>query len=59
MFFKVCGGAYGTEDLASAMPPLYALLMVFFVPWLWSVPVALMSAELSLAVPHDAAFIEW
>jgi len=32
-YFLVCGGAYGTEDLASSIPPLFALLGVLCLPW--------------------------
>jgi amino acid transporter len=59
IFFLVCGGAYGTEDLVSSIPPFYALLAMALSAFVWSIPIALMTAELAIAVPHDAAYIEW
>jgi hypothetical protein len=33
VFFLVCGGAYGTEDLGGSIPPLYALTGILIIPW--------------------------
>jgi len=33
VFFLVCGGAYGTEDLGGSIPPLYALAGILLIPW--------------------------
>lgn len=33
VFFLVCGGAYGTEDLGGSIPPLFALAGIITVPW--------------------------
>jgi hypothetical protein len=33
VFFLVCGGAYGTEDLGGSIPPLYALSGILLIPW--------------------------
>jgi hypothetical protein len=44
VYFLVCGGAYGTEDLGGTIPPLFAILGVVIIPWIWSLPMALITA---------------
>jgi len=58
-FFCVAGGAYGLEDAVSAGGPLIALLGIILLPWLWSFPTALMTAELSTAMPEDGGYVIW
>eukprot|EP01087_Luapelamoeba_hula_P020671 TRINITY_DN7096_c0_g1_i1.p1 TRINITY_DN7096_c0_g1~~TRINITY_DN7096_c0_g1_i1.p1 ORF type:complete len:574 (-),score=79.81 TRINITY_DN7096_c0_g1_i1:186-1907(-) len=58
-YFLVCGGAYGTEDLASSIPPLFALLGLLVLPWFWSLPIALIVAELGSALPSSEGFLGW
>lgn len=58
-YFLVCGGAYGTEDLASTIPPFFALLGILCIPWLWSLPVALIVAELGTSMPSNDGFLGW
>jgi amino acid transporter len=53
------GGSYGTEDLAGAIPPLFALLGILIVPWLFSLPISLMTAELATAMPDKGGFFVW
>lgn len=43
VFFLVCGGAYGTEDLGGSIPPLYALAGIIIVPWVLTM----------IALPND------
>jgi amino acid transporter len=58
-FFCVSGGAYGFEDAVGAAGPMIALLALLIVPWLWSFPTALMTAELSSAMPEDGGYVIW
>ncbi|MBM2802708.1 MAG: family permease [Deltaproteobacteria bacterium] len=58
-FFCVAGGAYGLEDAVGAGGPLIVLLGIFILPWLWSFPTALMTAELSTAMPEDGGYVVW
>jgi amino acid transporter len=58
-FFCVAGGAYGLEDAVGAGGPMLALLALLVVPWLWSFPTALMTAELSSAMPEDGGYVVW
>lgn len=58
-FFCVAGGAYGLEDAVGAAGPLVVLLGILILPWLWSFPTALMTAELSTAMPEDGGYVIW
>ncbi len=58
-FFIVSGGPYGTEDVVRKAGYGGALLIFLLVPLLWSLPTALMVAELSSALPQEGGFYEW
>jgi amino acid transporter len=58
-FFCVAGGAYGFEDAVGAAGPAIALAALLVVPWVWSFPTALMTAELSTAMPEDGGYVVW
>jgi amino acid transporter len=58
-FFCVAGGAYGLEDAVGAGGPLIVLAGIIVLPWLWSFPTALMTAELSTAIPEDGGYVVW
>lgn len=59
IYFLVCGGAYGSEDLGSTLPPLYSLLGIVLVPWLFGFPLAMLTAELASAMPDAEGFMLW
>lgn len=59
VFFLVCGGSYGTEDLGGTIAPLYAILGIVVVPWLFSLPIALVTAELATSMTDQSGFIMW
>jgi amino acid transporter len=59
IYFLVCGGAYGTEDLGGAIPAFYGLLGILLIPWVWSLPIALIVAELGSAMPDTGGFLYW
>jgi amino acid transporter len=58
-FFCVAGGAYGLEDAVGAAGPMVVLLGILILPWLWSFPTALMTAELATAMPEDGGYVVW
>lgn len=58
-FFCVAGGAFGLEDAVGSGGPMLVLLMLLILPWLWSFPTALMTAELSSAMPEDGGYVIW
>lgn len=59
IFYEVSGGPFGIEDAVSASSPLYALLGFIILPFVWSVPEALVTAELSTAFPENAGYVTW
>ena len=59
MFFTVSGGAYGLEDMISLSGPGMAILLLIVTPIIWSVPAALMVAELGTAIPIEGGFYQW
>uniref|UniRef100_A0A7S1RJS1 Amino acid permease/ SLC12A domain-containing protein n=1 Tax=Alexandrium catenella TaxID=2925 RepID=A0A7S1RJS1_ALECA len=53
IFFEVSGGTYGVEPVVQkAGDPIYAVIGLALVPFLWSVPIALMTAEMCSAYPN-------
>lgn len=51
VFYKVSGGPFGCEPTVKAGGPFFALLGFVLFPLLWSVPEALVTAELGSAYP--------
>ena len=58
-FFAVCGGDYGLEDAVGAGGPSLTLAALLLVPWIWSLPIALMTAELGAMIPETGGYIVW
>ena len=58
-FFSVTGGPFGQELIVRAGGPLLALSGLVVFTLLWSVPEAIMTAELSAAYPEAAGFAAW
>jgi amino acid transporter len=58
-FFAIAGGPYGVEPLVKNGGALYAILGLLIVPWFWGLPTALMTAELSAALPESGGYIVW
>lgn len=57
-FFMVSGGPYGIEDILQAGYRTGLILLVAL-PFLWSVPTALMIGELASALPEEGGFYVW
>ena len=58
-FFWVHGGIYGNEAMLMAAPPAYVFVMLGIVPFVYSLPIALIVAELSTAFPEDGGYVVW
>jgi len=54
-----CGGPYGTEDYIGQVGPGLTILLLFVLPWVWSVPMALATAELSTRRPVEGGYYRW
>ena len=58
-YFMVSGGPYGLEDIIGDVGYGAALLILFALPFFWSLPTALMIGELAAAVPEEGGFYAW
>jgi amino acid transporter len=59
IYFMVSGGPYGIEDILGGAGYLKAILILLLLPFLWSLPTALMIGELASAIPADGGFYIW
>jgi amino acid transporter len=58
-YFMVAGGPYGLEDILGSAGYIRALLLLALVPFLWSLPTALMVGELASAIPAEGGYYVW
>jgi amino acid transporter len=58
-FFTTCGGPFGMEPLPSAVGPGLAVVLILVTPFIWSMPVALMVAELATLMPEEGGYYIW
>lgn len=47
------------EDAVAAAGPLFSLIGFLVMPLVWSLPEALVTAELATTFPSNAGFVEW
>jgi amino acid transporter len=59
IFFTTCGGAYGLEPLIGAAGPAWAIALIVVTPLVWSLPTALMAAELTTLMPKEGGYYVW
>ena len=59
IFYDVSGGPFGIEDAVSSGAPLLALIGFIVLPLAWSVPEALVTAELATTFPENSGFVAW
>ncbi|KAF7836979.1 putative polyamine transporter [Senna tora] len=59
IYFEVSGGPYGEEPAVGAAGPLLAILGFLIFPFIWSMPEALITAELATAFPGNGGFVIW
>lgn len=59
IFYEVSGGPFGIEDSVSTGGPLLALLGFMILPIVWSVPEALVTAELGTTFPENSGYVAW
>jgi amino acid transporter len=58
-YFMVSGGPYGIEDILGGAGFLKAIAILLVLPFLWSLPTALMIGELASAIPAEGGFYVW
>jgi amino acid transporter len=59
MFSYCTGGPFGLEDMVTTSGPGLTLVYLLLIPFFWSIPVSLVSAELTTAMPVEGGFYRW
>ncbi|GJM86540.1 hypothetical protein PR202_ga02408 [Eleusine coracana subsp. coracana] len=59
IFYEVSGGPFGIEDSVGAAGPLLAIAGFLVLPLIWSVPEALITAELGTMFPENGGYVVW
>lgn len=59
IFYEVSGGPFGVEDSVRAAGPLLALAGFLLFPLIWSVPEALITAEMGTMFPENGGYVVW
>ncbi|KAG9452845.1 hypothetical protein H6P81_005749 [Aristolochia fimbriata] len=59
VFYEVSGGPFGIEDSVNAAGPLLALIGFLVFPFIWSIPEALVTAEMSTMFPENGGYVVW
>lgn len=60
IFYDVSGGPFGVEDsVSTGGGPLLALLGFLVFPFIWSIPEALITAELATSFPQNGGYVIW
>ena len=59
MFSYTTGGPFGLEDMVTTSGPGITLLYLLILPVFWCIPVSLVSAELTTAMPVEGGFYRW
>ncbi|CAK7329450.1 unnamed protein product [Dovyalis caffra] len=59
IFYEVSGGPFGVEDSVQAAGPLLALIGFLLFPFIWSIPEALITAEMGTMFPENGGYVVW
>uniref|UniRef100_A0A0E0CQ82 Polyamine transporter PUT1 n=1 Tax=Oryza meridionalis TaxID=40149 RepID=A0A0E0CQ82_9ORYZ len=59
IFYEVSGGPFGIEDSVGAAGPLLAIIGFLVLPVIWSIPEALITAELGAMFPENGGYVVW
>src|SRR6266571_5698281 len=59
MFSYTTGGPFGIEDMVTTAGPGMTILYLMVLPFFWCIPVSLVSAELTAAMPVEGGFYRW
>ncbi|EGZ28510.1 hypothetical protein PHYSODRAFT_309368 [Phytophthora sojae] len=58
-YFAVCGGPIGSEYIISAGGPLIGFIFLLLFPFIFGIPIAYVTAELSTTFPQDGGYTVW
>lgn len=59
MFAYTTGGPFGLEEMVTTSGPGMTLLYLLVIPLFWCIPVSLVAAELTTAIPVEGGFYRW
>src|SRR5437879_9440723 len=59
MYAYATGGPFGLGDMVTTSGPGLTLLYQLFIPFFWCIPVSLVAAELTTAIPVEGGFYRW
>ena len=59
IYILVSGGSFGIEDMVSWSGPGLTVILLIVLPFLWSLPMALVASELGSALPGEGGFYIW
>jgi amino acid transporter len=59
MFAYTTGGPFGMEVMVTTSGPGMTLLYLLVIPLFWCIPVSLVAAELTTAIPVEGGFYRW
>ena len=59
MYAYTTAGPFGLEDQVSTSGPGLTLLYHLLIPFFWCIPVSLVAAELTTAIPVEGGFYRW
>lgn len=59
MFAYTTGGPFGLEEMVTTSGPGLTLLFLLVIPLFWCIPVSLVAAELTTAIPVEGGFYRW
>jgi len=59
MYAYTTGGPYGLEGSVTTSGPGLTLLYILVLPFFWAIPMALVAAELTTAMPVEGGFYRW
>ena len=59
MFSYTTGGPVGLEEMVTTSGPGLTLIYLLVLPFFWCIPVSLVSAELTTAMPVSGGFYRW
>lgn len=59
MYSYTTGGPFGVEEMVTTSGPGLTLIYFLILPFFWSIPVSLVSAELTGMMPVEGGFYRW
>lgn len=59
MYSYTTAGPFGLEDMVSTSGPGMTLIYELLIPFFWCIPISLVAAELTTAMPVEGGFYRW